>query len=111
MAVVVGVSCNGNICLQRQEPYRIFSSHNPTGRVCSSLMVSNPQSSKPRISTKISTSKVSLQPLPKQQEKKRNELMYDKIGEWMRDSVVDIIKKLPESPLLVNMYSDEENTD
>ncbi|GMI73224.1 hypothetical protein HRI_000991700 [Hibiscus trionum] len=109
MAAVGGVSCGGNVCLQRQEPTHLFKSQNPNGRPCS-LMVSNPQSSKPRTSTKISTSKVSLQPLPKQQEKKRNEVLYDKIDEWMRDSVVDIVKKLPESPLLVHVYSDDDDT-
>ncbi|KAL4311812.1 hypothetical protein GQ457_01G036130 [Hibiscus cannabinus] len=108
MAVVGGVSYGGNVCLQRQEPSHLFNSHghNPNGRTCCLM------SWKPRMSAKISTSNsmVSLQPLPKQQEKKRNELLYDKIDEWMRDSVVDIVKKLPESPLLVHVYSDGDNT-
>ncbi|KAK8357828.1 hypothetical protein V6Z12_A05G443200 [Gossypium hirsutum] len=110
MAVLGGVSCGGNVCLRRQQSPGLFNFHNPNGRPCS-FMASNPQSSKPRTSTKkISTSKVNLQPLPKQQEKKRNELVYEKIDEWMRDSVVEIVKKLPESPLLVHVYSDDNTT-
>ncbi|PPR90688.1 hypothetical protein GOBAR_AA30002 [Gossypium barbadense] len=110
MAVLGGVSCGGNVCLRRQQSPGLFNFHNPNGRPCS-FMASNPQSSKPRTSTKkISMSKVSLQPLPKQQEKKRNELVYEKIDEWMRDSVAEIVKKLPESPLLVHVYSDDNTT-
>ncbi|KAE8709225.1 phenylalanine N-monooxygenase-like [Hibiscus syriacus] len=109
MAAAGGVSCGGNVCLQRQEPSHLFNSHNPYARP-SSFMVSNPQSLKPRPPTKISTSKVNLQPLPKQQEKKSNELLYHKIDEWMRDSVADIVKNLSESPLLVHVYSEDDNT-
>ncbi|KAE8735770.1 phenylalanine N-monooxygenase-like [Hibiscus syriacus] len=109
MAVVGGVSCGGNVYLQRQEPSHLLNSHNPNVHP-SSFMVSDPKSLKSRPSTKISASKVSLQPLPKQQEKKRNELIYHKIDEWMRDSVVDIVKNLQESPLLVHVYSDDDNT-
>ncbi|XVF24342.1 hypothetical protein REPUB_Repub13aG0119600 [Reevesia pubescens] len=114
MAVVGSVgNCVGNVCFQRHESSNLFKFQNPNAFSCS-LMVSNPQSLKPRSSTtKIlpSSSKVSLQPLPKQEEKKKkNELLYDKIDEWMRDSVVEIVKKLPESPLLVQVYSDNNTT-
>ncbi|KAE8655633.1 phenylalanine N-monooxygenase-like [Hibiscus syriacus] len=109
MAVVGGVSRGGNVCLQRQEPSHLFNSHNPNVRP-RSLMVSNPQSLKPRPPTRISTSKVNLQPLPKRQEKKSNAVLYHKIDEWMRDSVADIVKNLQESPLLVHVYSDDDNT-
>ncbi|KAG4150578.1 hypothetical protein ERO13_D04G012400v2 [Gossypium hirsutum] len=110
MAVLGGLGCGGNVCLRRQQSSGLFKFHNPNGRPCS-FMASNPQSSEPRTSTKkISMSKVSLQPLPKQQEKKRNELVYEKIDEWMRDSVAEIVKKLPESPLLVHVYSDDNTT-
>lgn len=34
-------------------------------------------------------------------------LTKDRIDEWMRESVTEIVKKLPESPLLVQVYSDE----
>ncbi|XP_022764852.1 uncharacterized protein LOC111310031 [Durio zibethinus] len=116
MAVVGSVGCGGNVCLQRHECSNLFSLHNPNARPCS-FMFSNPHSLKPRMSSKIlasfsslSSSKVSLQPLLKQEEKKRNELSYEKIDEWMRDSVVEIVKRLPESPLLVQVYSNDNTT-
>ncbi|XVF41205.1 hypothetical protein PTKIN_Ptkin01aG0261600 [Pterospermum kingtungense] len=113
MAMVGSVGGGGNVCLQRHDSSNVFNFPNPIAPAFS-LMVSNPQSSKPRTtSTKSfasSSSKVSLQPLPRQQEKKHNELLHDKIDEWMRDSVVEIVKKLPESPLLVHVYSDKNTT-
>ena len=49
--------------------------------------------------------------MAKQEENKQNELLYEKIDECrMRDSVVEIVKKLPESPLLVHLYSDSNTT-
>ncbi|XP_022743884.1 uncharacterized protein LOC111294778 [Durio zibethinus] len=111
MAIVASVRCGGNVCLQRHDPSNLFHFHIPNAPACS-LMVSNPQSSKPRTSKILvsSSSKVSLQPLRKQEEKKQEELSYEKIDEWMRDSVVEIVKKLPESPLLVHVYSDNNTT-
>ncbi|OMO63702.1 hypothetical protein CCACVL1_22343 [Corchorus capsularis] len=65
------------------------------------------------LSSSPSSSKVSLQPFLKREEEKKklkNDSMYEKIDEWMRDSVVEIVKKLPESPLLVHVYSDNNTT-
>ena len=114
MVVVRGLGYGGNVFLKHQESSGLFNFHNPSASPCS-FMVSNPQLLKPRtssikISASSSSSEVSLRPLPKQEQKKRNELLYDKIDEWMRDSVVDIVKKLPESPLLVHVYSDNNTT-
>ncbi|XWS65577.1 hypothetical protein CRYUN_Cryun05aG0125800 [Craigia yunnanensis] len=111
MAVVGSFGCGGNVCLQRHDSSNLFNFHNPNAPACS-LMVSKPQSSKPRTSKILaSSSKVSLQPLPKQEEKKQKKLLsYEKIDEWMRDSVVEIVQKLPESPLLVHVYSDNNTT-
>ncbi|XWS08366.1 hypothetical protein CRYUN_Cryun41cG0073500 [Craigia yunnanensis] len=110
MAVVGNVGCGGNVCLQRHDSSNLFNFNNPNARPCC-FMVSNPQSLKPRTSQILaSSSNVSLQPLLKQEQKKQNELLYEKIDEWMKDSVVEIVKKLPESPLLVHVYSDNNTT-
>ncbi|XP_021297316.1 uncharacterized protein LOC110426438, partial [Herrania umbratica] len=100
------VGRGGSVCLQRQDhPWDIsFNVRNGCRRACS-LMASKPRTTK----ILASSSNVSLQPLPKkrQEERKRDELLYEKIDEWMQDSVVEIVKKLPESPLLVHVYSDD----
>ncbi|KAK6233402.1 hypothetical protein QUC31_005808 [Theobroma cacao] len=105
------VGCGGGVYLQRQDhPWDIpFNVRNGCRLACS-FMVSKPRTTK--ILASSSSSKVSLQPLPTKQkeERKRNELLYEKIDEWMRDSVVEIVKKLPESPLLVHVYSDNNTT-
>ncbi|XVE91001.1 hypothetical protein DITRI_Ditri20bG0120900 [Diplodiscus trichospermus] len=116
MAVVGGVGCGGKVRLQGHDSSNsnLFNFHSPNAPA-SSLMVSNPQSSKPRTlkisaSSSLSPSKVSLQSLSKPEEKKHKQISYEQIDEWMRDSVVEIVKKLPESPLLVHVYSDNNTT-
>ncbi|XVF81962.1 hypothetical protein PTKIN_Ptkin16aG0004600 [Pterospermum kingtungense] len=113
MAVVGGVACGGNVCMQRYDSSNLFTSHNPNARSCC-LKVSDPPKPRTTAPAKISPSSLSnkvgrLQPLPKREHKKQTELMDDKIDEWMRDSVAEIVKKLPESPLLVHVYSDNNN--
>ncbi|XVE86057.1 hypothetical protein DITRI_Ditri18aG0006000 [Diplodiscus trichospermus] len=116
MAVVGSAVCGGNVCLQRRDSSNIFSFHNPNPRPCC-FMVSNPQLSKPGTSKMLPlssssspSSKANLQPLPKQGENKKKGLVNDEIDEWMRDSVAEIVKRLPESPLLVHVYSENNIT-
>ncbi|KAJ6877655.1 hypothetical protein NC651_030425 [Populus alba x Populus x berolinensis] len=36
-------------------------------------------------------------------------LLYEKVDQWMRDSVVEIVKNLREAPLSVHIYTAESN--
>ncbi|TYG35748.1 hypothetical protein ES288_D13G007500v1 [Gossypium darwinii] len=104
MAVVCSVGCGcGSVSFQR----------------CESLMLSNPTSSKPRTSKIFATtpppsskpvgggSLQSLQPERSSSKNKRKGIPYEKMDGWMRDSVAEIVKKLPESPLLIHVYSED----
>ncbi|KAG8471410.1 hypothetical protein CXB51_036697 [Gossypium anomalum] len=103
MAVVCSVGCGcGSVSFQR----------------CESLMLSNPTSSKPRTFKIFATttqpsskpagggSLHSLQPKQSSSKNKRKGIPYEKMDNWMRDSVAEIVKKLPESPLLIHVYSE-----
>ncbi|KAK5770077.1 hypothetical protein PVK06_046227 [Gossypium arboreum] len=103
MAVVCSVGCGcGSVSFQR----------------CESLMLSNPTSSKPRTFKIFATtpppsskpagggSLHSLQPKQSSSKNKRKGIPYEKMDDWMRDSVAEIVKKLPESPLLIHVYSE-----
>lgn len=108
MAVVCSVGCGGgSVGFQR----------------CESLMLSNPPSSKLRTSkifamTPPPSSKPagggslqSLQPKQSSSKNKRKGIPYEKMDDWMRDSVAEIVKKLPESPLLIHVYSENATTE
>ncbi|GLT88523.1 hypothetical protein SLE2022_065450 [Rubroshorea leprosula] len=74
----------------------IFPGHNARRQCCfaTSTSCSTP---------KILMSRVNLEPF--RSRKSRNS--QERIDEWMRESVTEIVKKLPESPLLVQVYSDK----
>ncbi|GMI90498.1 hypothetical protein HRI_002719100 [Hibiscus trionum] len=113
MAVVGGVCCGGDACMKRHDSFNLFNFQKPNVRP-RRFMASNPQPSSKPIKPKIpaaASKMISLhQPLAtKQEKKKHNELLYEEIDEWMRDSVAEIVKKLPESPLLVHVFSDVKN--
>ncbi|KAE8721597.1 Detected protein of unknown function [Hibiscus syriacus] len=115
MQAASGVCCGGDAYLKRHDSFNLFNFHKPNVRP-RRFMFSNPQppsNSKP-IKSKMQPSEsssmiISLQPLAKQEKKKRNDLLYEKIDEWMRVSVAEIVKKLPESPLLVHVFLDVKN--
>ncbi|KAL4333017.1 hypothetical protein GQ457_07G019720 [Hibiscus cannabinus] len=117
MAVAGGVCCGGrDACLKRRDSFNLFNFCKPNVRP-RRFMVSNSRPSskpmKPKIPASSPSPSSSLskftsihQPFVKQEKKKHNGLLYEKIDEWMRDSVAEIVKKLPESPLLVHIFSD-----
>ncbi|GLT38447.1 hypothetical protein SLA2020_126970 [Shorea laevis] len=74
----------------------IFPRHNARRQCCfaTSTSCSTP---------KILLSGVNLE--PSRSRKSRNS--QERIDEWMSESVTEIVKKLPESPLLVQVYSDK----
>ncbi|KAE8684977.1 Detected protein of unknown function [Hibiscus syriacus] len=109
MAVVSTVGCAGNIRLRRYDSSNVFNFQCRCAVPSCSLMVSNPQSSKQKTSKILATasfSEAGLRSLPKQAERG---FPYDKVDHWVRDSVAEIVKKLPESPLFVRVYSDHAN--
>lgn len=106
MAVASGVCRGGNVCLRRRDSSN-FHDQNARPRC---FMVSGSQSSSvSRKEKMLASSKVRaslLQPQLKQEKTRGKELSSEKREEWMRDSVAEIAKRLPESPLLVQVFSD-----
>ncbi|GMI84968.1 hypothetical protein like AT3G56360 [Hibiscus trionum] len=101
----------GYVRLHRYDSSTVFSFH----RRCapsSSFMVSNPLSFRPRtskIKATASFSDVGIRSLPKQAGREQKGFPYEKIDDWMRDSVAEIVMMLPDSPLLIHVYYDNDN--
>ncbi|TYG70397.1 hypothetical protein ES288_D05G310100v1 [Gossypium darwinii] len=113
MAVAGGVCRGGNVCLRRRDSFNLFNFHNQNARPRCFMVSGSQSSSGSRKEKMLASSKVRrvslLQPLLKQEKTRGKELSYEKIDEWMRDSVAEIVKRLPESPLLVQVFSDVKN--
>ncbi|KAG4201427.1 hypothetical protein ERO13_A05G278500v2 [Gossypium hirsutum] len=90
MAVADGVCRGGNVCLRRRDSFNLFNFHNQNARPRCFMVSGSQSSSGSRKEKMLASSK-------------------EKIDEWMRDSVAEIVKRLPESPLLVEVFSDVKN--
>ncbi|KAB2031290.1 hypothetical protein ES319_D05G294500v1 [Gossypium barbadense] len=90
MAVAGGVCRGGNVCLRRRDSFNLFNFHNQNARPRCFMVSGSQSSSGSRKEKMLASSK-------------------EKIDEWMRDSVAEIVKRLPESPLLVQVFSDVKN--
>ncbi|PPR96066.1 hypothetical protein GOBAR_AA24597 [Gossypium barbadense] len=112
MAAADGVCRGGNVCLRRRDSFNLFNFHNQNARPRCFMVSGSQSSSGSRKEKMLASSKVRvslLQPLLKQEKTRGKEFSYEKIDEWMRDSVAEIVKRLPESPLLVEVFSDVKN--
>ncbi|MBA0596144.1 hypothetical protein Gorai_012975 [Gossypium raimondii] len=90
MAVAGGVCRGGIVCLRRRDSFNLFNFHNQNARPRCFMVSGSQSSSGSRKEKMLASSK-------------------EKIDEWMRDSVAEIVKRLPESPLLVQVFSDVKN--
>ncbi|KAK9283822.1 hypothetical protein L1049_012076 [Liquidambar formosana] len=111
----LGIRCGGNPSLNRA-PGGLNPRDPPNARSCS-LVICNHTDSNGRRGRGISTaatatataipvlSRSYLEPNGKQKRIETETVGYEKIDEWMRDSVVEIVKNLREAPLLVQVYS------
>ncbi|KAK8651474.1 hypothetical protein V6N13_141075 [Hibiscus sabdariffa] len=112
MAAVGTVGSAGNVRLQRcHDSSTVFSFHSRCAPSCS-LKASYPLSSRPRSSKILATASFShadIRSLPREAGREQKEFPFEKIDDWMRDSVAEIVKRLPESPLLIHVYSDGNN--
>ncbi|TYI83553.1 hypothetical protein E1A91_D05G300900v1 [Gossypium mustelinum] len=90
MAVAGGVCRGGNVCLRRRDSFNLFNFHNQNARPRCFMVSGSQSSSGSRKEKMLASSK-------------------EKIDEWMRDSVAEIVKRWPESPLLVQVFSDVKN--
>ncbi|XP_061998159.1 uncharacterized protein LOC133715619 [Rosa rugosa] len=110
MASSLGIHCGGTRYVgRRQDQNNLCSSSDYAPRRCScSVAVPSPRN---RCRGKIVNSSCVAVAETKRsvgRERSGTASAYEKVDEWMRDSVTEIVKNLREAPLLVHVYGREE---